>query len=163
MKRVIVTGGMGFIGFHLCQRLVENGIEVMAVDERPKERQAEHEEKEMRIGRNALFRLYSEKVENVNLTELLKKADTVFHLAASTQIESHQGTHLSSMIENNVQLTKRLLQACRKGVRFIYPSTVQVYGERTGVISERTSVNPTTPYGITKLASELIVQKEQRG
>ncbi|GAF64000.1 NAD-dependent epimerase/dehydratase family protein [Alkalihalobacillus trypoxylicola] len=158
MQKVVVTGAMGFIGYHLCQRLVQSGYEVVGIDEVPKDREREIEEMRMRLGRNALFHLIKEKIENVDLQEVLADADVVFHLAASTKFDS-KWPRLQEVIANNVFLTKQLLMNCSEKTRFIYPSTVQVYGERPGLITEKTPTNPTSAYGITKLASETIIKK----
>ncbi|TWI57218.1 NAD-dependent epimerase/dehydratase family protein [Halalkalibacter nanhaiisediminis] len=158
MKKVLVTGGLGFIGYHLCERLILEGIEVIAVDEYPDRKKAEQEEMELRLGRNALFTIIRGKLEKMEMGTLLKDIDVIFHLAASTSIDSKWST-LARVIDNNVNLTKKLIEASPKTARIVYPSTIEVYGERTGIITERTPTNPTTPYGITKLASESLIQK----
>ncbi|WP_088103545.1 NAD-dependent epimerase/dehydratase family protein [Halalkalibacter urbisdiaboli] len=160
MKKVVVTGGMGFIGFHLCKRLLEEGIEVIAIDEMPSERREQQEEMHLRIGRNALFQLINKKIEDVdNLHAMLSDVDVVFHLAAKTKYDS-KWTRLAEVIEQNVKVTQTLLNACHAKTRFIYASTIEVYGARPGLISERTPTNPTSPYGITKLASESIIKEK---
>lgn len=161
MKKALVTGGLGFIGFHLCQRLILEGIEVIAVDEMPVRRKEEQEEMEMRLGRNALLTIVNEKLEKASLSQLVKDVDVIFHLAASTSTDS-KWPNLAEVIENNVNLTRKLVEASPETARLIYSSTVEVYGERPGKVTERTPTNPTSPYGITKLASETVIQKTCR-
>ncbi|NEU29693.1 NAD(P)-dependent oxidoreductase [bacterium LRH843] len=158
MKRALVTGGLGFIGFHLCQRLILEGVEVVCIDEMPDAKKAEQEEMAMRLGRNSLLTMINDNVENVKLTDCLKDVDVIYHLAASTSADS-KWPKLSAVIENNVNLTRKIVEAIPKKARFIFSSTVEVYGERPGVITERTPTNPTSPYGITKLASESLIKK----
>ncbi|WP_227936803.1 NAD-dependent epimerase/dehydratase family protein [Alkalihalobacillus deserti] len=159
MKKALVTGGLGFIGFHLVQKLIAEGIEVVIIDETPVEKKEEREEKWMRIGRNDLVSLIDQNLEQVNFKDLLKGVDVVYHLAASTSNDS-KWKKLQKVIENNVDITKKILKYLPTHTKFIYASTVEVYGERPGKITERTPANPTTPYGITKLASERLIQKE---
>ncbi|MFC0469332.1 NAD-dependent epimerase/dehydratase family protein [Halalkalibacter kiskunsagensis] len=159
MKKALVTGGLGFIGFHLVQRLLMEGIEVIVVDEMPQEKNEVQEEMWMRIGRNDLATLLNEKVENIDLLSVLKDVDTIFHLAAQTSSDS-KWPKLAKVIENNVKLTKKLVKAIPERAILIYASTVEVYGERPGLITERTPTNPTSAYGITKLASERLIENE---
>ncbi|MFC0557710.1 NAD-dependent epimerase/dehydratase family protein [Halalkalibacter alkalisediminis] len=159
MKKALVTGGLGFIGFHLVQKLLREGIDVVIVDEMTPEKKDEQEEKWMRIGRNDLVRLIDQNLEQINFEEALKEVDVVYHLAASTSNDS-KWKRLQKVIENNVNITKKLVKALPPRATFIYASTVEVYGERPGKITERTPANPTTPYGITKLASERLIQRD---
>ena len=159
MKKALVTGGLGFIGFHLVQKLLHEGIEVVIVDEMIAEKKEEHEEKWMRIGRNDLVKLIDQNLEQVNVKKVLKEVDVLYHLAASTSNDS-KWKKLQKVIENNVDITKKLVEALPPSATLIYASTVEVYGERPGKITERTPANPTTPYGITKLASEKLIQRD---
>ncbi|WP_413379607.1 NAD-dependent epimerase/dehydratase family protein [Alkalihalobacillus sp. 1P02AB] len=158
MKKIVVTGALGFIGFHLCKKLIESGYEVVAIDEMVKERQNELEEMRMRLGRNALFHLIEKKVEELDLESELKDIDAIYHLAALTKYDS-KWPRLQEVIAHNVALTKKILLNAPPQSRFIFPSTVQVYGERPGLITEKTPTNPTSAYGITKLASETLIRK----
>ncbi|KHF38412.1 NAD-dependent epimerase/dehydratase family protein [Halalkalibacter okhensis] len=159
MKKALVTGGLGFIGFHMVERLLLEGSEVVIVDNMQTEMKAEQEEKWMRIGRNDLATLIDERLEDINLEKVLKDVDVIFHFAAATSSDS-KWPRLAKVIENNVNLTKKLVNAIPKKAKLIYASTVEVYGERPGEITERTPTNPTSAYGITKLASERLIEKE---
>ncbi|MDT8859620.1 NAD(P)-dependent oxidoreductase [Alkalihalobacillus sp. MEB130] len=159
MRKALVTGGLGFIGFHLVERLLSEGIEVVIIDQIPDEKKEELEEKWLRIGRNALVTLMDKRLEDVQLEKVVKDVDVIFHLAAATSSDS-KWPKLAKVIENNVSLTKMLVGATPKNCKIIYASTVEVYGERPGQITERTPTNPTTAYGITKLASERLLAQE---
>ncbi|MCK0472656.1 NAD(P)-dependent oxidoreductase [Halalkalibacter sp. APA_J-10(15)] len=159
MGRALVTGGLGFIGFHLCERLLNEGYEVILVDSMRDDIDVEKEEKWMRIGRNASLTFHNEMIENMDLKKMMKKVDIVFHLAALTHADS-KWPRLTEVIEKNVTVTERLIHASTSETRFVYASTVEVYGERPGKITEKTSTNPTSPYGITKLASERLIMRE---
>lgn len=159
MKRVVVTGALGFIGFSLCEKLVEEGVEVIALDHLTHQYREIYEEKLLSIGRNALFSFVNTKLESANLGDLLKGADVVFHLAAATDHDS-TWDRLQETIENNVRLTKEIVQSLEKQCKLVFASTIQVYGERTGLIKESTPTNPITPYAVTKQAAESIILQE---
>jgi UDP-glucose 4-epimerase len=160
MKKALVTGGLGFIGFHMAERLLLEGKEVIIVDKMStEEMKVEQEEKWLRIGRNDLVTLIDKKLEDVDLEKVLKAVDVIYHFAAATSSDS-KWPKLAKVIEDNVNLTKKLVKAMPRKATLIYASTVEVYGERPGKITERTPTNPTSAYGITKLASERLIEKE---
>ena len=156
MRRVLVTGGAGFIGSHLVEALVAKGAEVTVADN-------------LSTGRRANLDLVSADIrfEQLDLAcseiqPLLVDGsfDTVFHAAASayvpTSIEDPEGD-----LRDNVIATHRLLVAMRKVARaatLVHVSTAAVYGEGPGTpISEEYPTRPVSPYGVSKLASELYV------
>lgn len=161
MKNVLITGVMGFIGFHLCERLLNEGINVIGIDtlDGTKEKLI-FEEKLMLIGRNANFAFHDKAMGKLPLHKILKDVDVVYHLAATTSSDA-KWDELRETIENNVKMTKRLINSCQENTKFIFTSTVEVYGERTGVITENTPTNPTSPYGLTKLAGEAMILREK--
>ncbi|WP_096199005.1 NAD-dependent epimerase/dehydratase family protein [Bacillus sp. FJAT-45350] len=161
MKKVVVTGVLGFIGHQLCMSLLEEGYKVYGVDgvELAENKLAEH--KLDLIGRNSNFKFINKKIEDVDFKNLLKGIDIVYHLAASTNSDN-QWQNLRTTIEHNVRATQRIISACPKKTRFIYSSTVQVYGDRPGVITENAPTNPTTAYGLTKMTGESIILQEKK-
>lgn len=159
MSRALVTGGLGFIGYHLCERLLYEGYEVIVIDSIKDGIDIEKEEKWMRIGRNDLLTFFNASLEKMDLKKIIKKVDIVFHLAALTHADS-KWPRLTEVIEKNVTVTERLIHACTNQTKFVYTSTVEVYGERPGRITEKTTTNPTSPYGLTKLASERLIMRE---
>ncbi|WP_209121837.1 NAD(P)-dependent oxidoreductase [Alkalihalobacillus sp. BA299] len=162
MKRVVVTGALGFIGFHLCSKLLDEGIEVYGIDSMINAAQkSQAEDRLLYIGRNSLFHYIQQPIESVDFTSILTEDTVVFHLAASTQTDN-QWKRLRETIHHNVKATKHLIQAITGKGRIVYTSTVQVYGERTGVITERTPSNPINPYGLTKMAGESLLLQQSK-
>jgi UDP-glucose 4-epimerase len=160
MKKVVVTGALGFIGFALCERLLERGIEVVGIDGMVDERLKElHEEKLLWIGRNSSFTFINKKIEDIDLRTIFKDIDVVYHLAAATSRDRNWGV-LRSTIEDNVGVTGKMISACANKTKLIFTSSTQVYGERTGVITEKTPLNPITPYSLTKMAAESLIQSQ---
>ncbi len=147
MKHV-VTGGCGFIGSHLVDRLVELGHEVVMVDDlSTSEGRSVNPEATLIEG-------------SVTDLELLKSAtegaDCVFHTAAWARvprsIDDPVGTHAV-----NVNGTLNVLQAAREnGVgRVVYSSSSSVYGDQdTHVMQENMDPNPKSPYALHKYIGE---------
>lgn len=146
ITRAIVTGGAGFIGSHLVDALIEQGVDVTVVDfAEPKYRhpKASYVKRDIRTeGLNEVF---------INL-----KPDTVFHLAA--HINDRESVHNPVMNADHNELgSLRVLEAARHaGVRkFIFASTCAVYGlVGRDVLKENLTPRPMTPYGISKLSVE---------
>ncbi len=160
MKKVIVTGALGFIGHHLCTRLLEDGVEVVGIDNiQDSPNRALYEYKYDLIGRNSLFHFLDSKMETINFPSLVNNVDVVFHLGAATRQEN-SWRDLEEIIAQNVKVTKDIAIACTKGPRLIFASTVLVYGERTGKIMENSPKNPITPYGLTKMTAESILHEQ---
>ena len=141
--RAIVTGGAGFIGSNLVDRLVERGDEVVTVDD-----------------------LSSGKRENVNAAATFVerdirhgvefgRADVVFHLAAQADVQTslERPDHDAAV---NVVGTVQVLEAARRaGAQVVFSSTGgAIYGECDGPASEDGPLEPLSPYGIAKLCGE---------
>ena len=149
LKKVVVTGGAGFIGSYLVDRLISLGVEVIVLDN-----------------------LSTGKRENVNskanlvicnipqstadfLCEQTKDVDAVFHLAAKTAVqESIENPEMYN--EMNVGGTLKMLEVCRLNniPKFIFSSTSAIYGDTKTPTSETNPVNPISPYATTKLIGE---------
>ena len=154
-KRVLITGGLGFIGSNLAHKLVELGSRVLVVDS-----MIPH------YGGN-LFNI--KKIEEdikVNISDvrdqssmnhLVRDQDVMFNLAG-------QVSHIDSMedpytdLEINVQSQLSILEACRKnnpGIMIIFASTRQVYGKPQYVpVDEKHPLMPTDINGINKMCGE---------
>lgn len=151
--RVVVTGGAGFIGSHLVDRLIVEGYEVIVLDNLStgKIENVQHHLN------NQKFNLVKGDVQNSrDVNKAIKDADIVFHLAAFVNVPlSIENPMLANSV--NMRGTLNLLQASLKKniARFIYVSTCAVYGEACYLpISEEHPTAPLSPYGISKLAAE---------
>ena len=123
MQRVIVTGGAGFIGSHVVDRLVEDGYKVIVIDNESSECNNE-------FYYNDKAEYYKYDIENYDLIEpLFKGVDFVFHLAAEARIQPAIQNPITA-VEINVVGTCNILQASRihKVKRVIYSSTSSAYG-----------------------------------
>ena len=163
MKKVLVTGGAGFIGSTLVDKLVKRNIEVIVVDNlstgkeeyiNPKAQffkaDLNHSTFEGYKHSNPITRAF----EDTTLLHLLEGVDTVFHLAATPQVQYSIDNPTDN---NNLTSTINILEASKKaGVkRLILSSTSAVYGNpKYTPIDEDHPIETLSPYGLHKLVGE---------
>jgi len=154
--RALVTGGAGFIGAHLCRRLLSEGWSVLAVDNL-----SSGHARNLPEGVN--FK-WLDLTDEDSVVELPKDGvDVVFHLA------SHVGQELSFErplfdLKANAFSTMILLKWClEKGVgQLIFASSMNVYGDPPQLpVTENTLVQPPSPYAVGKIASEYLCKVYQ--
>ncbi len=155
-RKILVTGGAGFIGSHLVERLVGLGAEVTTVDFNPRAGLRNLEAVLDRIeARN--FDIASGDVADFLAAE---RFGLVFHLAASASVEGSIEDPWHDF-ERNAVVTLRLLEAMRKAspqTALLYVSSSAVYGGGgTDLIREDDPTVPGSPYGVSKLAAERYV------
>ncbi|HBI44286.1 MAG TPA: nucleotide sugar epimerase [Planctomycetales bacterium] len=152
----VVTGAAGFIGSHLCERLLALGHEVVGLDAfvpyypRPvKERNLAG------LHGRPGFRFHEIDLRSAPLVGVVAGAEAVFHLAAMPGLVK-SWTDFDGYNACNVLATQRLLEALRAAPRLrrlVYVSTSSVYG-RFAAGDENLPTKPVSPYGVTKLAAE---------
>jgi len=158
--KALVTGAAGFIGSHLAGRLLDRGAAVVGLDcftdyyARPlKERNLEA------CRRRPGFRFVDARLQDADLPALLDGVTHVFHLAAQAGVRRSWGRDFAVYTTHNIDATQRLLEACvgRALERVVYASSSSVYGDAAAVpMREDVRVQPVSPYGVTKLAAELL-------
>jgi UDP-glucose 4-epimerase len=156
-SRVLVSGGAGFIGSHLVDRLLADGFEVVVLDNLYGGR-VENVKPHMGEGG---FRFVQGDVRDSSVVkELVKGVDAVFHLAALVSVpESFKDPVLTNDV--NVGGTLNLLRACVGSdvKRFVYASSCAVYGEAESLpLREDSPLRPASPYAVSKLAAENYVR-----
>ena len=165
MSTILVTGGAGFIGSHLCERLLSDGVKVICLDNFDsfydpdiKIKNAEGMTKKFQD----LFELVTGDIRNPDhLKGIFQKnrVDFVIHLAARAGVRPSIADPL--LYQNvNIRGTIVLLEACKayKIKNFIFASSSSVYGEnqRVPFTEEDLNIQPVSPYGATKRAGELL-------
>ncbi len=153
--KVVVTGGAGFIGSHLCEELVRLGAEVYSVDNYSagKKRNIEH----LLDSRN-FHEVRCDVCDGDAMNDLISDTDTVFHNAASKKNICLLDPQKDLAV--NAGGTLGLLQlALKHRVRkFVHASTGSVYGEPTIFpTTEDHPLRPVSYYGVSKLAGERYV------
>lgn len=152
-RKIVVTGGAGYIGSHCVKKLGELGYKVLTVDN-------------LSNG-NRWAVLYGE-LKVLDLSDSLKlkeiihdfKPDSVIHFAASTMVHESIKNPIK-YYKNNTENTLNLLKTLVKlGIRsFIFSSTAAVYGNPEKIpIKEDAPLAPINPYGWSKMMAEKILQ-----
>ncbi len=151
--RCLVTGGAGFIGSNLVDKLVEDGHEVIIFDNLSSGNSEN-------LNKEAKFFLIDisnpNSFQSKNMEAVMSGVDVVFHLAAFPRVEPSIQEPLHSH-NINVNGTLNMLEACRKyGVkRFVFTSSSAVYGDAEKIpTNEFEETNPMSPYALNKLIGE---------
>jgi UDP-glucose 4-epimerase len=156
--RAFVTGGAGFIGSTLVDRLLADGHAVVAYDNFSTGQEPFLAE----ATRHPDFTLVrGDTLDSGTLTSAMSGADIVFHFAANADVRF--GTdHPRKDLEQNTIATFQVLEAMRaNGVRrIVFPSTGSIYGEATVIPTPEDAPFPvqTSLYGASKLAGEGLIQ-----
>jgi len=154
--KAIVTGAAGFIGSHLCERLLDAGHEVHGIDAFIPYYGPAIKERNLSAARTRnLFRFSRLDLRSDSLDSLTANADVVFHLAAMPGL-TRSWTDFGLYESCNVVATQRLLEAVRCAAarpRIVHVSTSSVYGRMASGDESQPTV-PISPYGVTKLAAE---------
>jgi len=150
-KTVLVTGGAGFIGSHIVDRCLELGAKVIVLDNLVAGSMSNIEHQGNRIKFvNGSINSFS------TVYELVTESDYIFHCAASKLVASRDDPILD--METNIMGTVNILEAIRgTSKRLIHASTGSVFGSSNIDMEENHPKNPTTLYGISKLAGEKYV------
>jgi UDP-glucuronate 4-epimerase len=157
--RVVVTGAAGFVGSHVAEALVAAGHEVVGIDGFVDSYARSLKEDNLSgLAADERFRLCEMDLRNGDLDPVLDGADVVIHEAAMAGLP-RSWTEFESYLGCNILGTQRLLEASRRAAvgRFIHISTSSVYG-LDAVGDETQPTRPISPYGVTKLAAEHLVQ-----
>ncbi len=150
---VLVVGGAGYIGAHMCKQLTDHGHRVVVCDN-------------LSTGHRAALRwgeFVDASIGDAAALDALfgtHAIDAVMHFAASSIVSESVADPLG-YYRNNVSHTLTLLDAMRRhGVsRFVFSSTASIFGEpESALIDESHSMRPVNPYGRTKLAVEQLLE-----
>lgn len=158
----LVTGAAGFIGSHLCKRLLKEGFSVIGIDSFNDYYSRWMKDKNILPFQNhSQFQLISDNLNDIDLGSLLQNVDYIFHLSAQAGVRSSWGKNFSVYTENNISATQKLLEAAKdSGIKkLIYASSSSVYGLCPELpMTESSPLLPYSPYGVTKLAAENLCQ-----
>ena len=150
MKNILITGGAGFVGYHLTRALIKKGMRISVIDN-----------------------LSTGKIENIHKKiEFIKgdirdkkalelatsNCEAIIHLAAKTNIQESIKKP-KEFIEINTIGTAQITKIClKKNIKIIFFSSCSVYPLKyKKKILESSKLNPESPYAISKLAAEKII------
>ena len=152
-KKILITGGAGFIGSNTVDLLIEKGFDVCIVDNLSSG-------KSENINPGARF--HDADVSEPGLEKIFmnEKPDVVMHLAAQISLRKSFEDPVNDAKQNILGTMNVLLASVACGARrIVYSSTAAVYGEPVRLpVSEMHPVNPQSPYGLDKYAAERYIE-----
>ena len=156
--KALVTGTAGFIGSTLTEKLLKEGYEVIGVDCFIDYYPRKLKEKNMEsFIDNDNFTFIEKNILKLDLKELLKDIDYIFHQAAQAGVRASWGEDFEIYSDNNIMGTQKLLEAAKESniKKFVYASSSSVYGDTDNLpMKETNRLQPVSPYGVSKLAAE---------
>ena len=154
-KKVVVTGGAGFIGSHLCEELTQLGAEVLSVDDYS----AGHARNlEFLAGRPNFRAVRADICDRAAMTPVIAGADVIFHNAASKKNVCLIDPQKDLRVNGGGTLNLLELAREHRVRKFVHASTGSVYGEPVVLpTDEEHPLRPVSYYGVSKLAGERYV------
>src|ERR1700687_4650907 len=156
--RVVVTGAAGFIGSHLCERLLALGHEVVGVDSFTDYYDRARKEQNLEASRaNPDFKFEELDLVDGDLGPVLQGAQVVYHLAGQPGVRPSWGSQFDRYVRDNVLATQRLLEGLKGAPieRLVFAGSSSVYGDAEMFPTKESALpRPVSPYGVTKLAAE---------
>ena len=168
LQTVLVTGGAGFIGSHLVDRLIEKGHEVLIIDNLSTGKK-ENLNPAYFVGTGPKAKFYEIDIQDPGISGIFKKEkpDVVFHYAAQIDVRKSVEDPIGdakinilgslNLIQNFVQVKQRINpRQSIPGNKFIFASSGgAIYGDSSVIPTpENFSLNPQSPYGVAKLTIE---------
>lgn len=158
MHRIVITGGAGFIGSHVTERIARDypDARIVIVDKMTYAADIQNlagvldwRQRHLKVGDVCDFEF---------CLSVTKDADCVIHLAAESHVDNSFGNSMQ-FTRSNTLGTHTLLEACRLNnvPRIVHVSTDEVYGEiAEGYHTESSILNPTNPYSASKAAADMV-------
>ena len=155
----LVTGAAGFIGSHLCERLLSEGHRVIGLDAFTDYYPRAIKQRNLATcTTHPEFRFLELDLARADLAPIVADADFIFHQAGQPGVRASWGQEFDVNVSCNIRSTQRLLEAVKGSTRLerlVFASSSSVYGETADLpLREDSLPRPYSPYGVTKLAAE---------
>ena len=156
--KIIITGGAGFIGKHLVELLIKKENDITIFDNF-----SNSKEESVMYLKNLGAKIVKGDIRKIGeINNAIKDHDIVIHLAAKISVEESIKSP-SETFQTNVEGTKNVLIACEKNQikKIIVASSAAVYGESEADVklTEKSKINPISPYGESKVMMENEIKK----
>ena len=153
-KKILVTGGSGFIGSSIVRKLLDNNSQVSVVDNFSKTNNLKD------IVNDNLTIIQANCASIDDLQKIPYEFDFLFHFAANAEVNL-SSTNTKSLFDNNILATQNILEWFKnsKCKTIIFPSTSTIYGDASIMPTPETysPCNPISFYGASKLACEAMI------
>nr|WP_090884535.1 NAD-dependent epimerase/dehydratase family protein [Evansella caseinilytica] len=157
---ILVTGAAGFIGSHLCEKLLQERENIcIGIDGFVDPSLLQVKQRNIaQLLHHPRFQFVNDNLLTLDWGKWLEDVDVIYHLAGMPGVRTSWGKDFELYTLHNIMVTQRLLEACKRRSlkKFIYVSTSSVYGEKAGKVSESSPPAPLSPYGVTKLTGEYL-------
>tara|TARA_B100001250_G_scaffold332520_1_gene297943 strand:- start:496 stop:1458 length:963 start_codon:yes stop_codon:yes gene_type:complete len=159
MRKIIITGGCGFIGSHIAEYFYNKykNSKIVVYDKITYAADISYLNS---LKNNKRIKIYKKDILNFkNLKNVSKNADLMIHAAAESHVDNSFQLN-DKFIRTNVMGTKNVMQVCKENKikKIIHISTDEIYGEIfKGSFNEEHRFNPSNPYSSSKAAAEMIV------
>ena len=157
---LLVTGGMGHIGSKLINKLssLDKVKKITIIDNFSSERYISF----INLKNRKKIIFFDEDLVHFNLNKIKTKIDCVIHLASTTNAEK-SFSNKKSVLDNNVECTKKILALSKKNTKIIFASSTSVYGSQYKIINSKNNqlnISPQSPYAESKILCENIIKKK---
>jgi UDP-glucose 4-epimerase len=165
MKKIIITGGAGFIGSHLIEKVINTQVEeILVIDDLSTGKK----ENLSKFNDSKKIKFIDQKIEDIeNLDEIFNGYDFCYHLAAGVGVQ-YIMENLSKSLLTNILATHEVFEACKKNdIPVLVTSTSEVYGvseDKEWTEESRSLIGPTTKlrwsYAASKMIDEFLALSE---
>ncbi|MHA1976677.1 MAG: GDP-mannose 4,6-dehydratase [Candidatus Hodarchaeales archaeon] len=155
-KKILITGGFGFVGTNLVAKILSHNIKPIILDYLPNEKTIEEDFFPFKIDDVQFYNTDIRKREDILHTLEVVNPDFIIHLASMTDLtKNFDQAHLS--VDINIKGTLNLLEGAnlQESQKFIFLSSSDVYGGVLPPFQETQNIIPASPYSVSKLSSEL--------
>lgn len=153
-KKILITGGCGFIGSNLVDFFLKRGIKVVVIDDL-----SIGKKNNIKKNKNLIF--IKKKIQEISIEDIKGKIDTCIHLAAKAEILISKDKE-NLYFDDNVTGLQQILKFCsqKKVKKFIFASSASVYGDtKNRKVTETFELKPLHYYAYSKFLGEKMVEK----